>query len=208
MLACCSFATASASARKRARSSGAAWAPPRIIFSATSRFSWRCLALYTRPMPPRPSTASTSYPGMRTSSTLDGLCRSGVSWARKNRSVAVQRRFRRNAVPWIRPRPRANRKPLRPAGERTRHGAWRRPPGRRWRQRWRHRTGPAPTQPRPTCSCPPAEACRSAAAAAGRLAHSDGSWKPGRLSAGRGRNTTGTQGPKTSLAFENRPGTM
>src|SRR5579885_2791555 len=63
MLGCCKQAMASASVLKRARSSGPAWAPVRIIFSATTRPSFVCRAWYTTPMPPRPSSRMISYPG-------------------------------------------------------------------------------------------------------------------------------------------------
>ena len=49
-------AVARASLWKRARSSGPAWAPARIILRATRRSSPVCRARYTTPMPPRPST--------------------------------------------------------------------------------------------------------------------------------------------------------
>ena len=60
---CCTRARTSASNRNRCTSPGSAIAPARIILSATSRFSRRCRALYTTPMPPRPISASTSNPG-------------------------------------------------------------------------------------------------------------------------------------------------
>jgi hypothetical protein len=54
MFGCCKRAMASASVRKRFISSSPAWVPLRIIFNAT------CRARYTTPMPPRPSSPSTS----------------------------------------------------------------------------------------------------------------------------------------------------
>src|SRR5947209_13644565 len=56
-------AAASASPRKRASSIAEARLPPRCSLRATSRpaASWR--ALYTTPMPPRPSSPRISYPG-------------------------------------------------------------------------------------------------------------------------------------------------
>src|ERR1700722_6786215 len=78
MFGCCRQATASASARKRATSSGPAWLPARTIFSATRRFSATCRALYTTPMPPRPSTPRISYPGTWIESSA-GKCAGSVT---------------------------------------------------------------------------------------------------------------------------------
>ena len=58
-----SRAIAAASVRNRSRAAGVAYPPASITFTATARPSTKSRARYTTPMPPRPSSASTSYPG-------------------------------------------------------------------------------------------------------------------------------------------------
>ena len=65
MFGCCIWATARASASNRSRAVVPAWSALSITLTATSRLSFRCRALYTTPMPPRPSSPSISYPGRR-----------------------------------------------------------------------------------------------------------------------------------------------
>ena len=56
---------ASASSRNRRRSAADANRPERIIFSAPAGSARRCRARYTTPIPPRPTSATTSYSPIR-----------------------------------------------------------------------------------------------------------------------------------------------
>src|SRR4051812_27500707 len=67
-LGCWRQATASASVRKRARSAAPAWQPASTHLRATTRLRVMWRALYTTPMPPRPSSDRISYPGRWTRS--------------------------------------------------------------------------------------------------------------------------------------------